>query len=400
LRNSLILKALALSLFLALLTGCSGKSEPQKKPAPPVKIGVTLALPAGHLEEVIKKAMEKQAKQEKIQLIWKSETDPAAQRRHLDEMAKEQVKAVIAGFGDPLEAPALGQQVAGQGVPLIVLGPLAQDTAADAWISINPAQVGELVAGFVARELQTKPRQGEILILESQNYQPLQGEIAGAITEAMAVRGIEARQIKTGGADLPATMLTKPAAVVTVDPLLTETLLSSQVPPEILTVGIGGGPASGRAIQEGRHDAEVDIRPDLLAREALRAALDLNQNGQWNYQEQVRRGAYYVPARYCPVRLITSENATLLEQVYGKPDQKQETGGGSSSKGSGNSGGGSGSSEGDSGSSGQAGSSAGGGSPEEQGQKIIIKIEGGQQMEINVPGRIEGIEISPAQKGP
>jgi len=342
--------------------------------------------------------MEKQAKQEKIQLIWKSETDPAAQRRHLDELAQEQVKAVIAGLGDPLEAPALGQQVAGQGVPLIILGPLAQDTAADAWISVNPAQVGELVAGFVARELQAKPRPGELLILESQNYQPLQGEIAGAITEAMAARGIKARQIKNSGADLAATLLTKPAAVITVDPLLTETLLSSQVPPETLTVGIGGGPAAGRAIQEGRHDAEVDVRPDLLAREALRAALDLNQNGQWNYQEQVQRGAYYVPARYCPVRLITSENVTLLEQAYGKPDQQPETGGGSSSKSSGNSGGDSGSSGGDS-ASGQAGSSSGGGSPEEKGQKIIIKIEGGQQMEINVPGPIEGIEISPAQKG-
>jgi hypothetical protein len=147
----------------------------------------------------------------------------------------------------------------------------------------------------------------------------------------------------------------------------------------VLTVGVGADRTAAEALVAGEHDAEVDVRPDLLAQFSYDAARGLARDGYWSYDTQVESGDYTVPARVIPVRLVQGNNAFLLEAYYddltrgggatrGRQEQQQEQG---------------------------QEQGRGGGQPPEQQQpvtRLTITTRDGRTMEIDVPGEIQSIE--------
>lgn len=167
---------------------------------------------------------------------------------------------------------------------------------------------------------------------------------------------------------------------------------------KILTVGAGADEKASRALVEGKHDAEVDLQPEMLGRFALEAAVALANTGQWSYSATVENGDYSIPARVVPVRLITPGNAYLLEERWQGLAKAQE---GQQQAGAGQGGGqtGGGKQQGDQQQGGDKQQQQGqgqGGSGEQSGSPgkstLRITTRDGKTMEVQIDGQVEKIE--------
>jgi len=94
----------------------------------------------------------------------------------------------------------------------------------------------------------------------------------------------------------------------------------------VLTVGLGADERSSKALVAGEHDAEIDVRPEMLGQFSLEAAKELAQNGTWQYSTRAVNGDYSVPTRIVPVRLVTAKNSFLLQERW-KDLKKEQQGG-------------------------------------------------------------------------
>jgi hypothetical protein len=162
----------------------------------------------------------------------------------------------------------------------------------------------------------------------------------------------------------------------------------------IVTVGTGGGKLASQVLAAGEHDAEVDVMPELLAQYAFDAAVGLATTGHWQYDKQIRNGDFDVPARVTPVRLITRNEAFLLEQRWGKPAGQE--GGQSGQQGQQQQGGqNSGQSSDQKQSSSSDKNKEGGGQGDQGGnKKTILRVttQDGKTVEMQINGEIKKIE--------
>ena len=158
-KKKLLLINLTSSLFFALLVifagGC-GKHEPQRKPAEqPVKIGFALADLNRDGNKTIKKTVEGQKKKVNAEVTWMDAgNDPAKQQKQLQQLAGKKLKAVIFQPVDPAAAPAMVEQLAKQGIKVVVLENLPVNTPVDGYISSDHELVGRLQARFLTEALQ------------------------------------------------------------------------------------------------------------------------------------------------------------------------------------------------------------------------------------------------------
>ncbi|KJS10297.1 MAG: hypothetical protein VR67_18435 [Peptococcaceae bacterium BRH_c8a] len=162
----------------------------------------------------------------------------------------------------------------------------------------------------------------------------------------------------------------------------------------VLTVGMGADERSSKALVSGEHDAEVDVRPEMLGQFSLEAAMDLAKNGTWQYSTRAVNGDYSVPARIVPVRLITAKNSFLLQERWKDLKKEQQDGGqgqGGEQQGQQQSQGSEQQPSQQSGGQGQ-----GGGQQGQQGQqdKTMLRIttQDGKTVEVQIDGEVKKIE--------
>lgn len=177
-----------------------------------------------------------------------------------------------------------------------------------------------------------------------------------------------------------------------------DTIKTAGLNTRVLTAGVGADKQSFTAMMAGEHDAEVDTMPEMLANYAMDAALTLARGENWQYDTRIINGDYSVPARITPVRLVQKENIYLLQQRWGKQqDKKQEQQGGQAQQGAG----------GDQQSQDQQGQKQQGQDQQGQGQQgqqggqqqgqqgkttLRITTQDGKTVEVQIDGRIQKIE--------
>ncbi|MFZ5592462.1 MAG: substrate-binding domain-containing protein, partial [Bacillota bacterium] len=316
---------------------------------------------------------------------------------------QQKVKAVI---WQPVNA-ALGQQVLPQlardNIKVVALDSLPRAAAVEGYIAANHALTGQLMARYA---LERQARRVVLLSGDPQDravvsiVESVQRELAAAgvkplavmehpVEKTSAVADELARLDAGGGFD---------AVLATDSKLAVEAvkyLQGKNRTAPVTTVGVGADEAASQALAAGLHDAEIDTRPELLARYALEAAKGLAENGQWAYEGQLTEGTSAVPYRYTPVRLIDQQNIYLLAERWQSLAKGGQQGGQGQPGSAGQSGGGQGG--GSSGSSGQGSASPGGQGGGEQ-KKTVLRITTmeGQTMEVEVPGEIKKIETQGA----
>ncbi|MHB1418265.1 MAG: sugar ABC transporter substrate-binding protein [Bacillota bacterium] len=413
---------------LVMIPGCS-KKKPAKKPAPPpIPIGVSISSEPGDGGKIMQKILSKSAKQKKVQLNFKdAHQDPIQQIQDVESFIKKKVKAIILQPADTATGAEIAQRVAREGIKLIGINDLPPDTPMDGFVTPDYVRIGELQAQFIldAQSPRTgtasntvdgkkpevnisKKLKGKKVLVFKVDGDPVSEQItAGALGKladnpqlqivtrtiprtpdvALAVTGILQEQ--------------KPAAVLAPNDQLVmaivEALRAQNRSLEVVTVGAGAGSKAIQAMSAKELDAEGDTRPDLVIQNAFQAALDLVQDGRWDFQRHITNGIYDIPAKVIPVRLIREDNMFLLQERLGKPVGGQAQGGGSS-KGSGSDGG---SSSTGSNSGGQKGSQSGSSSDTQGGgkgskMKVIVKTKEGKTIEMEIDGEVEKIQVQKA----
>ncbi|MGQ9556702.1 MAG: sugar ABC transporter substrate-binding protein [Desulfurispora sp.] len=400
------LRVLVLILLLALaagfLAGCSKKKQPARKPNPArIKIAICLADMQRDGNKTIAQTIKKEAQTAGVDLLLaEAGGDAFKQVSQLQELGQKKVKAVI---WQPVSA-ALGQQVLPQlardKIKVVALDSLPRAAAVDGYVAANHALTGQLLARYA---LQRQARRVVILSADPQDravasmVESVQRELAGAgvkplavlehpAEKSSAVAGELARLDAGGGFD---------AVLATASKLAVEAvkyLQGQNRTARVTTVGVGADEAASQALAAGLHDAEIDTRPELLARYALNAARELAEKGQWSYEGQLTEGTSAVPYRYTPVRLIDQQNIYLLAERWQSLTKGGQPGGQGQAGGAGGSGGGQ--SGGSSGGSGAPGSGGPGGQGGGEQKKTILRITTmeGKTMEVEVPGEIKKME--------
>lgn len=424
--GSLIIILILVSL---LSTGCLGKIL--KKPAPkkePPKIGILMASMKGDGYEIIKKEMEKSKKQEKVDLKWQdAKNDPQNQQNQVEKLLKQKVKVMVLDLVNPSLGGALVSKIAEKKIPVLALEKVPEGTEVAGVVLPDYLRAGELQGQYVAKAV---PK-GKVLLLMGPEGSQVGSELSQGFTKGLQVKPgvatglVVQKQIisdlvpdKEVEAKVNESLLANPdaKAVVSQEPRQTLALIKFLTKKEnkdkaekLITVGLGADKTASVAVAAGKHDAEVDTRPDLQAYYTLKAAKQLAQGQKLDFAQNIKNGNVDVLARVIPVRLISLENIWLLKDRWGdlkkeaekqeKKEEKEKSSkggtGGAKSGGSGGSSGGSGSSGSSAGKTG--GTQGGQKQSKESGQKgkkttLIIKTKEGKTMEIEVDGEIQEIK--------
>lgn len=382
---------LLLTVCLTLLSACS-RGQPQQKPVPPHLIGVSVATEDKELAELLRRNMQSGEKEGNVRLVWQAAPDASQQEKQIKKLLERRIDVLVAWFADPRLGARLAPEISGKGVRLVLMQELAPDTPADALVMPDPERVGALAGEFIRRERQAGRAKGSVLLVASRDdpgAAAMARGLAGALGGEPVLVEVERRephpedvlQDKLGG---------PPGAVVAQDGKLTEAVVKvldgRGLAGQVVTVGVGGGKQAARLLGQQLHDAEVDTSPEMVARTAFQAARELATTGSWQYETRVQTDGYDVPARLTPARLVTFANAYLLEARWGKLPRPGQ---GEPSPTGGSAGGGAG------GSGGSGGGEGGGGA----GSRVIVKTKDGKQLEMNVEGEIESIQVEKAKPG-
>ncbi|MHB1126103.1 MAG: sugar ABC transporter substrate-binding protein [Bacillota bacterium] len=413
---------------LVVLPGCS-KKKPAKKPSPPpLPIGVSISSDPGDSGNTIKKVLSKSAKQEKVRLTFKdARQDPARQIQDVESMIKQKVKAIILQPTDPVTGAEIAQRVAREGIKLIGINVMPPDTPMDGFITPDYLRIGELQAQFILdakhQGAGAEPAAGTSTGITSGGIFPkalkgnkvlifkVDGDTASdQITAGALGKLADDPQLQVVTRTIPrapdvaqavARILAeeKPAAVLAPnDPLILAiiaALRDQNRSLEVIAVGAGAGKEAVQAMVTKELDAEGDTMPDLVSQNAFQAALDLVQEGRWDFQHQINNGIYDIPAKVIPVRLIRQDNMFLLQERIGKMPSPSQNGQQSETGKS---------QEGESGSK----SNSGGGeqntaSGTQEGNKgpkmkVLVRTKEGKTIEMDIEGEVERIEVKRADQ--
>lgn len=428
-RNMIGSLLIILMMFSLLSAGCLGKilkkPAPKKEPPPP-KIGVLMATMKGDGYEIIKKEMDKSKKKEKVDLQWEdAKNDPQTQQKQVEKLLKQKVKVMVLDLVNPSLGGALVPKIAEKKIPVLALDKIPEGTEVAGVVLPDYLRAGELQGQYVAKSVPS----GKVLLLmgraESQLGKALyQGFIRGLQAETGVATGLVVQKQELSDmvtdseveSKVKEALLAHPdaAAVVSQEPRQTLALVKFLTTEEnkakaekLITVGLGADKTSAVALAAGKHDAEVDTRPELMAYYALKAAKQLADGQKLELAQNIKNGNVDVQARVIPVRLISLENIWLLQDRWGdlkkeveKLEKKEKSSkGGTSGAKSGSSGtsdkGGSGGSSGSNGTDGKGSSSSkSDGSSGQKGKKttLIVKTKEGKTMEIEVDGEIQEIK--------
>jgi len=402
----LILVILIIITLPPLLCGCAGGRQPQRKPAggQEIRIAVSLADLERDGNQIIKRAMTARAGEggqggQKVSITWlDAGNDPARQEKDLEQLADQKVRAVVLQPVDPAAGPGLVRKLARAGIKVVALDTLPADSPLDGYIAFDHARAGELQARYLLEMARGRNAPVKAVILTGDKNDQASREVAASLLENLRehpqVQVVQVKDHPRG--DPQAALVTleqalaaaggRLDAVLATDSRLAaaaaEMLKSRGLDRQVVTLGVGAGQKACQALAAGEHDAEVDVMPDLMAQYAFDAALGLAATGHWQYDRQVKNGDFDVPARVTPVRLVTAEEAYLLEQRWGPL-----TGGEGQQAGrQGQSGG---AREG-----GSQGSAAGG-------RKTTLKIttRDGKTVEMQIDGEIQKIETVDSGRG-
>lgn len=366
-------------------SGCRQQAQ-QKPPPPPPTVGVSVITEG--FEEIIvpfKEELMKLARERQVRLTWKEATDPGRQRQHFDELIKQNSDVILAFLPEEKRALEFAKRAEEKEIKLLAIGMLPLDIPLDGFIGIEARRIGREQGEFLTEALKNTERP-KILILNSVPDDPTERQILEGNREALqAIPGLQLFEREMPKEDVPLGLNKIWGEVGALDGVITHVpkatgavLLSLEGQPfRPVTIGIGAGKEAAQLIAGGHHRAEVDLEPETMAGYALEAALHLAQTGEWEFDDWVDNGAYQIPVQYVPSRVITRENLDLLQDRHGKIEPKRPD-------------------DHSSGGAWQENSDEQGGQEQNrdsQGAKIKVKLKDGQQLEFQVPGEIEGIEI-------
>ncbi|WP_227761787.1 sugar ABC transporter substrate-binding protein [Zhaonella formicivorans] len=399
-KHLLIIMLICMSLF----AGCGRK--PEQKPAPPpTLIGVSVTSADKELKQELKKSMEEDAKKDNIRILWK-ESEPAKQEDDIKKILEQKIKALVVEFGDEKVAEAVARLAKEKDVPLLALGTMPANVPLDGFVGIDAYRTGTRQADFLVKAL-NRQKPAKIMILKGMGNSAEEEVTKGNVDGLQAVTGFEPIIQEVLPGESAAAVVARSPALNQIKGLITHksawteeivTLLQDmELDKKIVTVGLGAGKNNARAIENGTHEAEVDINPELLGKFAYTGAKELAQQGQWQFEKRVTSGAYDIPVKYTPANVINKDNIYILQTRYkdlNKPQQSQGEKGpaGEGQEGQNKS------------SSGSGGSGGSGGGEKQQGQekkKSVVKIQTkeGKTMEIEVEGEVQKVEIQGKQGG-
>lgn len=343
--------------------------------------------------------------QQKVNITWlDAKNDPARQEKDLEQLVKQKVKAVILQVVDPSAGPKLVRKLAQANIKVIALETLPANSPVDGYIASDHARTGELQARYLLSMAQGRSAPMKVVILQGDKNDQASREIASSVLENLKdqslVQVFLVKDHPRGDPKMAASTLDQALvstnnqidAVLATDSRMAaaaaEMLKNRGLSQRVITVGVGADQQASRALVTGDHDAEADIMPDLIAQYAFDAAVGLATTGHWQYDKQVRNGDFDVPAKITPVRLITRNEAYLLEQRWGKltgqeGGQQGQQGGQDKQTGEQKQSGGSG-----------GGKEGGGQEKGEGGKKTTLRIttQDGKTVEMQIKGEIKKIE--------
>lgn len=339
--------------------------------------------------------------QQRVNITWlDAKNDPAQQEKDLEQLASQKVKAVILQAVDPSAGPGLVRKLAQNNIKVIALETLPANSPLDGYIASDHQRTGDLQARYLLSIAQGRSAPMKVVVLQGDKNDQASLEIASSILDNLKdqpqVQVVLVKDHSRGDPQLAASTLEQVLASTNnqIDAVLAtdsriaaaavEMLKNRGLSQRIVTLGVGADQQASRALAAGDHDAEVDTMPELVAQYAFDAAVGLATTGHWQYDKQVRNGDFDVPAKVTPVRLITKNEAYLLEQRWGKLSGQEGQQGqqGSQDKKAGDQKQGSSSGKGDS-SQGDKG-----------GKKTTLRIttQDGKTVEMQINGEIKKIE--------
>ncbi len=270
-----------------------------------------------------------------MNITWlDAKNDPRQQERDLEQLVNQNVKAVILQVVEPESGPRLVRRLLQAKIKVIALEALPANSPVDGYISSDHARTGELQARFLAGLAQGRSTPVRVVLLQGDKNDQASREIAASILEVLnnlpQMRVALVQDHPGGDPQLAASTIERVLtstnnqidAVLATDSRMAvaaaEVLKNRGLGQKIVTVGVGADQQASRALVAGEHEAEVDLMPELIAQYAYDAAVGLATTGYWQYDRQVKNGDFDVPAKITPVRLITREEAYLLEQRWGR----------------------------------------------------------------------------------
>ncbi|MDD4237574.1 MAG: substrate-binding domain-containing protein [Desulfotomaculaceae bacterium] len=284
---------------------------------------------------------QQQGGQQKINITWlDAGNDPIKQEKDLDQLAGQNIKAVILQAVDPTTAPNLVRKLAQSNIKVIAFETLPANAPVDGYIASDHARAGELEARYLLAAAQGKSTPMNTVLLMGDKNDQTSKEIASSVLDNLKnqaqVKVIQAKNHDGGDPQLATATLDQALvssnnqidAVVATDGRMAaataEMLKNRGLSQRVITVGVGADQQASRALVAGDHNAEVDLMPEVMAQHAFDAAVGLATTGHWQYEKQVKNGDFDVPAKITPVRLVTKEESYLLEQRWGKLTGQEE----------------------------------------------------------------------------
>jgi len=416
-------------IFIPLLYGCAKKGQPQRKPAgkgggQEIKIAVSLVDMERDGNKIIKNTIEGRTGQgdrggqgdqggeqggqqgqqaqgggQRVNITWlDAKNDPARQAKDLEQLAGQNVRAVILQVVDPSSGPGLVRKLAQANIKVIALDALPANSPLDGYIAFDHTRAGELQARYLLSAARERSVPLKVVVFQGDRDDQASREVAASVLEnlknqsrAQVVlvkdhpRGDPQMAVATLDQVLASTNNQIDAVVATdsrITAAVAKVLKNRGLDQRVITLGVGADQQASRALEAGEHDAEVDIMPEMVAQYAFDAAVGLATTGHWQYEKQLRNGDFDVPAKVTPVRLLTRSEAYLLEQRWGKPAGREgQQGGQQGQPGGQKQGGGDGGKEGE-------GDQGGGG------KKTTLRIttQDGKTVEMQINGEIKKIE--------
>lgn len=284
---------------------------------------------------------QQQGGQQKVSITWlDAKNDPIQQEKDLDQLAGQNIKAVILQAVDPADAPRLVRKLAQSNIKVIAFETLPANSPVDGYIASDHARAGELEARYLLTMAQDKSTPLNTVLLMGDENDQISKEIASSVLANLKnqsqVRVVHAKNHDRGDPQLATATLEQALAsnnnqidaVVATDGRMAAAaaamLKSRGLSQKVITVGVGADQQASRALVAGDHQAEVDLMPEVMAQHAYDAAVGLATTGHWQYEKQIKNGDFDVPAKITPVRLLTKNESYLLEQRWGKLTGQEE----------------------------------------------------------------------------
>jgi len=332
-----------------LFSGCGRDKVSEEASGPEVKIGFALADLQQEESKIMKQTVEARAGKDKVAAQWADAgNDPAQQKRDILRLVRQGAKVIVWQPVDPSAGPEIAKVLGENNVRLITIGSLPQNTPADGYVGPDYRRAGQMQAGFVLNHL-IRPTAAGKEATAGDNKKKEQPEVKYRVLvlcgsgEDMAgkalCQGIQEKfqshsEIEVTVKEHPRNDLKLAAAAVQqylaahgkVDVIMAESgplaaeaikvLKEHKLTSKVMTVGVGVEKQCFSALISGEHDAEIDDLPEVTARNAYQAAVSLAREDSWNYHSSLDNGAYDVPVRITPVRLIHKENIYLVRQRW------------------------------------------------------------------------------------